>query len=148
MPVLSILFVNRFGSSNPKNENKDNADEPPPSYFNVVSQIRAAKQTAKNPIDLTQKTVAILCQSGTSIHSFGPKNFQKNFLTKFFFQVFFTVFLLISSIVPIASLIVGLISREKCTINPKIPLWLIITGIAGLATGIIRFISNIIATIK
>ena len=42
----------------------ETTDDKPPSYFNVVSQIKAAKESAKNPVDLTQKTVAILCQSG------------------------------------------------------------------------------------
>ncbi len=44
--------------------NNENNDEDPPSYFNVIAQIKAAKKEAKNPMDLTQKSVSILCQSG------------------------------------------------------------------------------------
>ena len=39
----------------------ENNDTKPPSYFNVVSQIRAAKADSKNPADLAKKTVTILC---------------------------------------------------------------------------------------
>jgi hypothetical protein len=45
--------------------NNDNQD--PPSYFDVIAQIKAAKREAKNPMDLTQKSISILCQSGMQI---------------------------------------------------------------------------------
>jgi hypothetical protein len=37
----------------------------PPSYFDVVSQIRAAKVDAKNAGDFARKSVSILCNSCT-----------------------------------------------------------------------------------
>ncbi len=39
-------------------------------------------------------------------------------------------------------------SKDKCMINPKIPLWLIVSGAGGLFLTIVRFVSNIAAGVK
>lgn len=38
-------------------------DDKPPSYFNVIEQIRAAKQDSSSPVDLTKRTLNIICGS-------------------------------------------------------------------------------------
>ena len=35
----------------------------PPSYFNVISQLRAAKHDAKNASDFTRRFITIVCGS-------------------------------------------------------------------------------------
>ena len=45
-------------------------------------------------------------------------------------------------------LIIGLMSKEKCTIQPKIPMYLIVGGAAGISIAVIRFIGNIYVAIR
>jgi hypothetical protein len=41
----------------------ENVDDKPPSYFDVVSQIRVAKSEAKSPTDLAKRTISIILSS-------------------------------------------------------------------------------------
>ena len=38
-------------------------DDKPPSYFNVLEQIRVARQDSSSPVDLTKRTLNIICGS-------------------------------------------------------------------------------------
>lgn len=58
-------------------------DDKPPSYFDVVSQIRAAKAESKNPAELAQRTVSIVCGSCILSYFF----FTQCFVSKFLFKI-------------------------------------------------------------
>lgn len=45
---------------NPVSTSDNDTEDKPPSYFNVISQLKAAKAESKSPVDLGQKTLAIL----------------------------------------------------------------------------------------
>ena len=45
-------------------------------------------------------------------------------------------------------LVIGIISQEKCNIQPKIPLWLIVTGISGIVSALSKFLGSMISCIK
>jgi hypothetical protein len=128
---------------NPVSTSEENEDKPP-SYFDVLSQIRAAKKDSSNPAQLAVKTVSIVCGScnftkkETTIISYFIQKFLK------FLTVISTVLLAISLIVPIAMLIIGLQYKHRCTIQPYIPTWLIVMGAAGIANALMKFITNII----
>jgi hypothetical protein len=61
--VFEFSLYFRF-ETNMNFKGNENNNQEPPSYFDVISQIKAAKRDAKNPLDLTQKSISILCQSG------------------------------------------------------------------------------------
>ncbi|RNA29176.1 hypothetical protein BpHYR1_037518 [Brachionus plicatilis] len=103
----------------------DENEEKPPSYFNVISQIKHAKSEAKSPADLGLRTLKILAGS-----------------------FFFSIILVISSVIPIAMLIIGVISQEKCSIQSKIPLWLIVMGVGGVVSASLKFLGSMITCIK
>ncbi len=62
-----------------------------------------------------------------------------------FIKVISTVILGLSSILPIIMLIVGLMYKDDCLIQPRIPLWLIVSGTCGLINAALRFLTNMIA---
>ncbi len=41
----------------------ENPDDNPPSYFNVMGQLKVARQQSNSPADLVIKTAAIVCGS-------------------------------------------------------------------------------------
>lgn len=45
----------------------DHGQGPPPSYFNVFSQLKVAKVESKSPHELGKKTVLIIINSGIQI---------------------------------------------------------------------------------
>jgi len=97
-----------------------NADQPP-SYFNIMSQLRDAKNNSTGPADTIKSTLGVLC--GSSIFGFC---------------------LLLSSVIPVSQLVIGLIKQDKCTIQPWIPMWLIVAGVVGIVYTFLRSIYTVI----
>jgi hypothetical protein len=65
------------------------------------------------------------------------------------FLVFFSIiFFGISSILPVAMLIIGILKKDQCIIQSKIPLWLIVMGAYGLGSAVLRFISRKVCCVK
>lgn len=109
-------------NSVPQTEEKEDA---PPSYFNIMSQLRHAKENSTGPADTITSSVSIICGS-----------------------VLFTVCLLIYSALPLTQLIIGVTNQDKCTIEPRIPLWLIVYGSVGLGYAVINAVSKLLDFIK
>ena len=42
---------------------RDTEEDSPPSYFNVIGQIRAAKEQSKNPVSFASNVSKVLCGS-------------------------------------------------------------------------------------
>lgn len=65
-----------------------------------------------------------------------------------FGSIISTVVLALSSAIPLAQLLIGIPNREKCTIDPMIPLWLIVSGVSGIVILFLKVVSNIILHIR
>lgn len=96
-----------------------------PSCFNICAQIRTAKALAKSRRDFGKRTISILC---------GP--------------CATTVCLGVSVILPIGMLIIGILYNGHCTIQPMIPLWLIIMGSGYVFAVLVKYATNIISYVR
>ncbi len=97
-----------------------NADAPP-SYFNIVSQLREAKNNSSGPADTVKSTLSVLC--GSAI---------------------FGVCMLIYSALPVAQFAVGLSKQDQCMIQPWIPMWLIVSGAVGVVYAFLKCLHMLI----
>ena len=99
--------------------------ESPPSYFDVIGQLRTVRENSSGPVDTAQSAISVLCGSA-----------------------FFTCCMLIYSVLPVAQLVIGGSNQDSCTIQPKIPLWLIVNGGCGIALAVLKTVTSIADFIK
>jgi hypothetical protein len=59
-----------------------------------------------------------------------------------------TVMFAISAALPIAMIVIGSLYKDKCPINYKIPIWLIVSGVFGCLSALVRTASNCYVLIK
>ncbi|CAF0869729.1 unnamed protein product [Brachionus calyciflorus] len=97
----------------------NDSTELPPSYNSLFNQLQRAKEESTNPADYALKACGILCGS-----------------------IIITIIFAISSAIPITMIIIGAIYKDQCTIDHKIPIWLIVSGVFGCLSAIIRTIQN------
>ncbi|CAF0869710.1 unnamed protein product [Brachionus calyciflorus] len=104
----------------------------PSSYTELSStnnslffQLQRAREESTNPADYAKKVCGVLCGS-----------------------ILFTIFFVILSAIPITMIIIGAIYKDQCTIDHKIPIWLIVYGVFGLLNVILRTIRNCYSILK
>ncbi|CAF0818200.1 unnamed protein product [Brachionus calyciflorus] len=93
--------------------------ELPSTNKSLFIQLQRVKEESTNPADYALKVCEILC--GSSL---------------------FTIFFVILSAIPITMIIIGAIYKDQCTIDHKIPIWLIVYGVFGLLNVILRTVQN------
>lgn len=100
--------------------NAPTADNPP-SYesLTLVNKLRQAKEKSSNPVEYFTSACAIICGSFV-----------------------FTIFFAISIAMPITMIVIGAIYKDQCTIERYIPIWLIVAGVFGCISSIVRTASN------
>lgn len=102
-----------------------NNEAAPPSYFNIMGQLREAKNNSTGPVDIVKSTLGVLC--GSAI---------------------FGCCLLVYSALPVAQFAVGITKQDECTIQPWIPLWLVVSGAVGVAYAFLKCLHGLIDYIK
>ncbi len=55
--------------------------------------------------------------------------------------------MLLSSVISVSQLVIGLNNQDKCTIQPWIPMWLIVAGVVGIVCTFLWIIYIVIAYI-
>ncbi|RNA21527.1 hypothetical protein BpHYR1_030629 [Brachionus plicatilis] len=100
-------------------------NESPPSYNSLFSQLQRAREKSSNPGDYALRACGIICGS-----------------------LFITIFFAISSAIPIAMIVIGAIYKDDCPIDNRIPIWLIVSGVFGLLSTLIRTTQNCYAMFK
>ena len=118
-------------------QNANDGDEKPPSYFNIFPELKAIKDSEENPMAKIQLFGTILAGScNFLIFLYLSDSFKfENYL---YFIGLTTICLTIFSIIPIASIVVGVRSLDKCVIQRSLPSWLIVYGSASLGTILIN----------
>lgn len=76
------------------------SSDAPPSYDSLMTKIKRAKQESKTPAHFLTSVIAILCGS-----------------------LFVTVLFGISICLPITMIVIGVIYKDDCHIQNKIPIW-------------------------
>jgi len=102
-----------------------NIEEPetvePPKYNTLFGKIKQAKNDSSNPADFAKSASQIICGS-----------------------ILFTISLALATLLPVASLVIGILYLEKCSIQKYIPIWLIVMGAVGIYTALTKAITNTI----
>ena len=63
-------------------------------------------------------------------------------LNLFIVQVFVTVFLALSIGLQVAMIVIGIIYKNQCAYQRNIPVWLIVGGVFGILSALLRTIST------
>lgn len=111
--------------SDGKNFQQQQQGTQPPKLNIILAIIKEAKDDSENPISCMTNLYSITCSTYFAI----------------------VVFILFSGL-PLAMLIVGAMSVNKCPIESKIPVWLIVFGIFGLIHCLIRLFTSILIRMK
>lgn len=106
-------------------QDEGNPTEAPPSYFDIIGQLKTVRENSSGPADTAKSALNVICGS-----------------------VFFTCCMLIYSILPVAQIIIGASNQDSCTIQPKIPLWLIVSGASGVVYTFIKTLTSIVDFVK
>ena len=98
-----------------------------------------------NPIAVEQNSETIPLRSGGGTSSYLPIGTAgQTFGTRYFlawvymkdfwnWKILFSSSTVLASIIPIIQLIIGLYYKNDCPIKPQIPIYMIVSGICGLA---------------
>jgi hypothetical protein len=71
-----------------------------------------------------------------------PVNFVKNVYDIVCNSAGFIAFLFVLTLLPLIMIIIGFIYKEKCPVQPNIPVWLIVYGCFGVLNGMCRLITS------
>jgi hypothetical protein len=124
---------------------------PPPPYFNILSQLRQVRQESKTPLQFGTKIVPILFASGRwgyYIQQAWTRALDVSWQIEFFFQQIKVLLTFIQALPLIwqgCMIAVGVLSYNECTIQEKIPIWLIVYGTTGIVLFLLRLANAIVA---
>ncbi|RNA22257.1 hypothetical protein BpHYR1_014704 [Brachionus plicatilis] len=62
--------------------------------------------------------------------------------------IFSVVILILMTIFPISMIVIGATNMDKCPIEPKIPIWLIVAGSVSIVLALISFITLAVPSLK
>lgn len=97
----------------------------PPAYDSIVNKLKRAKNDSNNTYEYVNNVSNVFCSSVSVTLSFA-----------------------IGIALPLAMLIIGVIYKDECAIQEKIPIWLIVSGSIGSFQIVLRTIINAIVIYK